>query len=367
MRKGLWLLCSMLLFGYNAMAVAQGKTKSYRGDDAAVRYTGRTLTSDAGTVTFDWVGTYLETRFTGGNLSIRLTETKKSYYDVFVDGELHRVVTACGTDTLINFVSGVSKRQHSLRIQKRSEGEFGKTTIQQFVLPASGSLQEEPKTRTRHIEFIGDSWTCGYGTEGKDRSEPFKVETENCHWAYAMQIARYFDADYTLIAHSGRGAVRNYGDSVRVSAISMKNKMQLTFDEGDTLVWDFKRYRPDMVIINLGINDFSTEPHPYRKEFVAGYKQILSQIRQNYGDVPVLCLYPSGIHAPVYAYYEDAVKSMDDARIFLLRMNEDLMNNTSDLGAGWHPGYSGHRKIAMSVVPYVATIMDWELPLKEVK
>jgi hypothetical protein len=25
-------------------------------------------------------------------------------------------------------------------------------------------------------------------------------------------VARYYDADYTLIAHSGRGAARNYGD-----------------------------------------------------------------------------------------------------------------------------------------------------------
>lgn len=366
MRKQL-LLGVFLSFCMAGTLFSQGKVKQLKGNDAAVRYTGRTLTAEDGSVTFDWVGTYLETRLTGGSLSIRLTETKKSYYDVFVDGSLYRVVEACGKDTLINFVSGINKRLHSVRIQKRSEGEFGKTTIHQFVLPASGMLQEEPKTRTRHIEFIGDSWTCGYGTEGKDRSEPFKVETENAHWAYAMQVARYFDADYTLIAHSGRGAVRNYGDSVRVSAVSMKDKMQKTFDEGDTLTWNFTAYRPDMVIINLGINDFSTEPHPYRKEFVAGYKQILTQIRQNYGDVPVLCLFPSGIHAPVYSYYEEAVAAMNDSRIYLLRMNTDLMNTTTDLGAGWHPGHSGHRKIAMSVIPYVATIMDWELPLKVVK
>ena len=81
---------------------------------------------------------------------------------------------------------------------------------------------KETECPSRHIEFIGNSLTCGYGVEGKDRSEPYKAETENCNLSYATIIARYFNADYTLIAHSGRGVVRNYGDSVRISAVTMK-------------------------------------------------------------------------------------------------------------------------------------------------
>ena len=103
--------------------------KVFKGNDPAVRYVGRTLVSSDGSVSFDWVGTYWETRFTGGRLSLIVSETGTSYYNVFVDDELHRVVKVCGTDTLINVVSGIDKRLHSLRMQKRSEGEFGKTTI----------------------------------------------------------------------------------------------------------------------------------------------------------------------------------------------------------------------------------------------
>ena len=95
--------------------------------------------------------------------SLIVSETGTSYYNVFVDDELHRVVKVCGTDTLINVVSVIDKRLHSLRMQKRSEGEFGKTTIHRFVLSASGQLQASPTVRTRHIEFIGNSLTCGYG------------------------------------------------------------------------------------------------------------------------------------------------------------------------------------------------------------
>ena len=178
---------------------------------------------------------------------------------------MHRVVKVCGTDTLINVVSGIDKRLHSLKIQKRSEGEFGKTTIHQFVLSASGRLTEEPAVRTRHIEFIGNSLTCGYGTDGNHRDEPFLVETENCNRAFAAMIARYYDADYTLIAHSGRGAARNYGDSVRVSEVTMKDRMLNTFDEDLTLKWDFTAYRPDLVVINLGSMIFLPNRTPYKK------------------------------------------------------------------------------------------------------
>ena len=88
------------------------------------------------------------------------------------------MVKVTGKDTLINFISGIDKGVHRVLIQKRTEGEWGKTTIHQFVLSAGGKLEKETDRPSRHIEFIGNSLTCGYGVEGKDRSEPYKAETE---------------------------------------------------------------------------------------------------------------------------------------------------------------------------------------------
>lgn len=336
--------------------------KIIRGNDAAIRYVGRTQTQRDGSVTFDWVGTYLETSLIGSELSIKLSETGTSYYNVFVDDTLHRVVKACGTDTLIRFVSGVDNRTHRLRIQKRTEGEYGKTTFHRFQSASGGRLEKMSTMRTRHIEFIGNSLTCGYGTEGKDQYEPFKLETENCNLSYSTIIARYFDADYTLIAHSGRGAVRNYGDSVPVSAVTMKDKMLLTFDEGSAERWDFKAYRPQLAIINLGTNDFSPGPQPEKSEFIKAYTQILKQLRRSYGQIPILCIYCYTIPAPVYTFYEEAIAGMNDKNIHLLRLKDGLFNEATDYGSSWHPNYSGQRKLAMSIIPYISTIMGWELP-----
>lgn len=357
--------CLLASFSLHAQMKRTGKI--WKGNDASVRYIGRTVAAADGSVSFDWVGTYFETRFTGGLVDIMLSEKGTSYYNVFVDGELHRVVKACGQDTLINFVSGVSKKWHSLCIQKRTEGEFGRTTIHGFRLASSGSLQAEPRTRKRHIEFIGNSLTCGFGTEGKDKNEPFKLETENCNYSFSTIIPRYFDADYTLIAHSGRGVVRNYGDSVRVSAITMKDKMLQTFDEDTLSRWDFSVYSPDLVVINLGSNDFSTEPHPYKSEFIKAYMEMFGQLRKGYGDIPILCIYSCTVSAPVYSFYEAAVEAMHDDKIYLLPLKKDMLNTTTDLGAVWHPSYKGHQKMAMQLIPYISTIMGWDLTDRSIK
>ena len=32
----------------------------------------------------------------------------------------------------------------------------------------------------------------------------------------------------------------------------------------------------------------STEPHPYKREFVKAYMQIIAQLREHYGNIPIL-------------------------------------------------------------------------------
>ena len=58
-------------------------------------------------------------------------------------------------------------------IQKRNEGRQGRLTFK--GLCTDGEFLQARSLKDRKIEAIGDSYTCGYGTEGKDRSEGFKL------------------------------------------------------------------------------------------------------------------------------------------------------------------------------------------------
>lgn len=337
------------------------KSTFIKGNDPSVSYIGRTETQSDGSVSFDWTGTYLRTRLSGGELSIKISDTGVDYYNVFVDSLLHKVVKVSGNDTLINFVSGIDKGIHRILIQKRTEGEWGKTTIHQFVLPEGGKLQKETDCPSKHIEFIGNSLTCGFGVEGKDRNEPYKAETENSNLSYAGIIARYFNADYTLIAHSGRGVVRNYGDSLRVSAVTMKDRMLNTFDMNLDKKWDFKAYRPDLVVVNLGSNDFSIGVIPSEDEFIHAYEILINHLRTHYGDVPILCISPAIAQRQIIQYIERMRKKLNDEKVYVAVLPEGLWDPTTDLGAVWHPNYKGQTKMAMSLIPYISTITGWAL------
>lgn len=331
-----------------------------RGDTPEVRYVGRTSVSDDGHVSYDWVGTYFTAMLYGDRLDASLSVEGESFFNVFSDGGLVRKFGISDADTVVTLVSGLGDGPHEIRVQKCTEGEYGRVTVGGFILPDGCRLQFPENIQSRHIEFIGNSLTCGFGTEGKDRDEPFRVSTENCNLSFASVIARYFDADYTMIAHSGQGAVRNYGDSLRVSEICMQERMLRTFDM-DTLAWN-PSYRPDLVVINLGANDFGVPPFPQEEEFVEGYCRLLSQLRQQYGEVPVLCVCPPTTGDPLDRYLKIVQERMDDDAVYVIVLTRGLFNSTSDLGSVWHPNYSGQRKMAMGLIPYISTVTGWDMP-----
>lgn len=338
-------------------------------DSEAVRIVGRTLI-EGNDVSFDWSGTYAETILDGRQLDLKLSGTGRSWFDVSVDGKPAGKFGCFSADTTITVASGLKKGQHRIEIRKRTEGETGRTTFHSFIVPAGATLKAT-QPRSRHIEFIGNSLSAGFGTEGLNRDEPFTPENENCNLAYSTIVPRYFDADYTIIAHSGRGVVRNYGDSVRMSKGTMTHKFPQVFDMDTTYKYNFveSNYKPDLVVVNLGANDFSTEPHPYKREFQEAYTRLLNSVIDAYGkDVKIMCVIPYAVSENVEDFYPAAIAAVDSPNIRLLRMPTYQLNSDSDRGAVWHPNYQGQQKIAMSLIPYVATLMDWPLtPTKPIQ
>lgn len=333
-----------------------------------VSYVGRTVTNEAGEVTFDWVGTYFEFVLAGQSVAMRASDTGESYYNVFVDGSLEKTFVIDSKDTVITIVSNLKgNRPHQVRVQKRSEGEFGCTTIKGFVLGNKSSLEVAPPRPSRFIEFIGDSFTVGYGADGTSRDQDFSVATENADKTYACILARYFQTDYALIAHSGRGAARNYGDSLTCSRYTMKDAMLNSLNSDSSTRYKFDKYKPDLVIINLGSNDFSTKPTPSQTEFETAYRRIVRQLRKAYGpEVKILCVV-SRLADPVERYIVEFVERSGDINLHYTASLKGVMNDDSDMGAAWHPGVHGQQKMAAFLVPYVATVMDWSLEDRVIK
>ena len=91
---------------------------------------------------------------------MRVSDTKKNYYNLTVDGRDAGVVTTFGTDSVVVLAEKLGRGEHTVRMQKRTEGEQGRTTIHAFLLDRGRRLLPAAPAPGRHIEFIGNSLTC---------------------------------------------------------------------------------------------------------------------------------------------------------------------------------------------------------------
>ncbi len=347
----------LTMFSVNAIA------ETVAANSDVIRYVGRVEHQSDGSVRYDWVGTYLEVGFIGDGISAVLSEEGTSFHNVIIDGKVQCKIKIEGkTAQTYSLAKGLGKGKHVLRLQKCTEGEFGCTTVHS-IEPSRGGKLFATEPRKRLIEVIGDSYTCGYGTESLSADEHFSLDTENCNKAYGCIVARYFDADYVLVAHSGQGIVRHYGDSVQESADNMPKRWQRLFDAHGKRKYDFKAYRPDLVMIMLGENDFSPTAIPTEEQYVGGYVKLIENIKANYGEVPVLCIAPHAANL----YLRAAVARLGERTagmkgVTIAHSLLGVVKHPHDLGADWHPNYQGQCKIAMSLIPQISYITGWQLP-----
>ena len=374
MKRYFLLLLSVLLI---FPQILRGEKVS--GDDARITYIGRTLVKD-GEVSFDWTGVYLKARFQGTYLEMKVSDTGNNYYNVWLDSPMDadpdKVIRTHGTDTTIVLFSKEEikarfgkdkkalKEPHQVLLQKRTEGFQGITTFREFT--SDGTFLQADKPSDRVMEFIGDSYTCGYGTEASNKDR-FSPETENQNLTYACKAARYFGADQIIIAHSGMGVARNYNGNNKDAF--MPDLYLRTYDGVPEPAWNANDFapKPSITVIYLGTNDFSTGMQPAERVFVKNYITLLKEIKEYYGEShPILCVAPK--HDPIQeTYIRKAIDSGGLSDVHFLALSYSVHDHTGDMGADGHPNGSGHTKLAYTVIPVISTIMGWEMTGKEIK
>ncbi len=245
-------------------------------DNPNIEYIGRFDFSRPGVVRFDWPGVQIKTHFSGTYCAIKLKDGNNDY-NIFIDGQLSKVLRT-SSDTIYTVASNLTGNKHSLLITKRTEGANGISSFGGFILNPGDSLFYVIKEKKRKIEFIGDSFVAGLGSEGKTPDCLFSRDTDNNYIAFGPVLARKLNADYSIIAISGIGIVRNHGDSTFTS----KRPLPYYYERAcmnETRKWNFSKWQPELVVVRLGNNDYWEKPYPETKVFQSAYTDFLKEIR----------------------------------------------------------------------------------------
>ena len=361
MTTGQHLLACLLLL---AAPVCRVAAEEFPASDSRITWVGRTAVQGSD-VSFDWSGVYALVQFHGDTLTLRASDTGKDYFNVWYDRDAMVALpdaTFClsSRDTTLTLFDG-APGEHRLIVQKRTEGEQGCATFHAFC---ADSLGQARPVRERVIEFVGDSFTCGYGTLSDNARDPFTPETEDCNRTYAAVIARHFGADFWLVAHSGMGIARNYGDML--PGYYMPDRYLQTFDEKKQPSWSAARYgvKPALSVIYLATNDVSGQKQPTREAFVKNYLTLIQRTKDNYGaDHPVLCIVPKGRDL-MFDYIKAAMLQCKMRNVTYMVLTSKVHNSADELGASYHPNYQGQIKKAYAILPYISPITGWPIEAK---
>ncbi len=321
--------------------------------DPRVRQFGRnySLPENPDHVFIPWTCAGFTVTFNGTALYADMASDKwnepniRAYITVIVDGDdKNRRVICIDREGLVRYplVEDLSDGVHTVTVMKQSEALQSNWEVGGLTLSDGGELlQTEWEDNRLKMEFIGDSITAGFGNRCPTKDGPFITAEQDGYETYAALTARALGADYHVLAVSGFGMYRSpfgkdipplypYADGLH----------------GQQVKWNFNKFTPDVVVVNLGTNDggwINLEPSLPTEEKIRLVKEcylsFLHTLRNTYPDAYILCTIGL-LESNATPYVEEAVAmALADG---LERLSYLKLPAATSFGAG-HPSLEAHR------------------------
>lgn len=349
--------------------------------NANVKYIGRTLLADGAVflslsgsgIEFEYEGMGLDLTLLGGSAA-ELPDNQANYARMAVYEDDERVfdVQLSARETKLRVAESPTTKKSVIRVIKLSECAMSLAGIAPLEISEGETVKPTPE-KSRKIEFIGDSITCGYGVDDEDPLHPFQTATEDLTRAYAYKTARALDADYSMFSTSGYGIISGYtGDpSIKMSDQRIPDyyeSMGFSYDRMPSLpapmevAWEYDRFVPDAIVINLGTNDdsYCQEFAERQQEYADSYVAFLKVVRKHNPGAMIFCAL--GLMGDrLYPWVCKAVKTFSeetgDQRITTVHLPEQdpSVGYVSD----YHPLESAHQKAALVLIPAIREVMGW--------
>ena len=340
-----------------------------------VKLLGRTYLSDDGKLWMGLSGTGADFDYTGDKLTLFIVGNAggpkdRSRVGIYVDGERVKDFMAPSGGEMVD-IEGKGSEPINVKVVKLSECAQSCCGISMMNL--NGGTITPAAEKKHKIEIIGDSITCGYGVDDEDANHSFSSSTEDCTKSYSIKTAELLDADYSLVSFSGYGIISGYSGDGKKHADQLVptyySKYGFTYAAGfgsqkpQDIEWDFSKFVPEAIVINLGTNDASYTKSNAEKmdDYKTHYVEFLKDIRSKNADARIYCtlgIMDTTLCETVKAAAEAYTAETGDSNI--RTFDFPIQNSAEDgIAADWHPSDKTHTKSAELLAEFIKTDMGW--------
>lgn len=321
-----------------------------------VTLVGRFAPEDGGGLRFAWSLATIRARFRGTRIAMRLRDEGTNFFGVTVDGRALAPVGTRPKGELWPLAADLAPGEHEIAIVKRTEAHVGEAVFLGLEVDG-GELLAPPPPRARRIELLGDSITTGYGNEGPRPDCLFRASTENAERSYGALVGASLGADVAVHAWSGK----TIGEITELWERTLPARAEST--------WSFAEWVPDVVVTNLGTNDFAIRD-PGEAWWRRKHGLLLRKIRERYPSAFVLV-----VLGPILNdQYPEKKQKLTKARRYMAAFRAEVeasgernvaflevptQRPSDGYGCGFHPSVKTHEKMASEVTKVLKERMGW--------
>ena len=330
---------------------------------------------------FYYTASGFKVSFTGTKLEATLLATgynklnNEARIVVLVDGEVY---PAGGTTIVLNkameatytLVEGLAQGKHSVEVLKRSEAIDNTIAIKD--LTTDGNFEEPLSDKEKKILVIGASGSTGYGNLAKNTSVTKNTYNSDGLKAFAYLTSRMYDTEIDEINASGWGVKWGWNSqsgSANIPAAFYKTGI-LSTQSIEKVNYDYAHEVYDLIIINLGMNDFNAYLKNISDEaqFTAKTNEYMDAVKAFYNallnvyDCPILILHTANGNTKAEGYYNERVaaeinEGLESPRIFPIIIPAN--GSGTNMGANSHANVQTHIWTVDKIAEWITNNLGW--------
>lgn len=339
--------------------------ESESSDKAGVRYIGRFNFSDKRGPKFAWSASTIYAKFYGNSVSAKLKSFGDNYFLIVIDGKvvINSLKLSEGEEKTFLLASELILGEHEVSIIVRTEFYLGTAQFLGFYFD-KGKIQPPTDPLKRRIEIVGDSISCGFGNEAENRDIEYSPKYDNSYLAYGSIAARDLEAEHIIVARSGFGLIRSYDGNKSNILPDIYSRIL----PDDDITWKFESFIPQVVVINLGTNDFSSGFIPSREEFTLAYINLVNKIHKNYKNSKIICAIGPVIDGNALEVIRDYIKNyvvnkldkdIDINNKWLYFLEFDHQVESDGYGINGHPSLRTHEIMGKHLEDFICKNLNW--------